>query len=110
MSGKLDQSLDEILSSRRQSARRGRGGRRGSTSAKATVSAPVGGIKKNTRTVRGGVRAAVINGPAAVNGDSKIIVSNLVSNATLCLGDALANTSPSQPPDVSEVQIKVCGT
>lgn len=89
MSDKLDQSLDEILNSRRQTARRGRGGRRAPNSTKPTVAAPVGGVKKNTRTARGGVRSAVPSGPAAGTGDSKIIVSNL-------------------PPDVSEVQIKVC--
>ncbi|MCJ1463426.1 hypothetical protein MMC07_002033 [Pseudocyphellaria aurata] len=87
MSDKLDQSLDEILNSRRQSSRRGRGGRRAPSSTKPTVSAPVGGVRKNTKTARGGVRAPVPSGPAAGNGDSKIIVSNL-------------------PPDVSEVQIK----
>ncbi|KAA6406791.1 MAG: rna recognition motif containing [Lasallia pustulata] len=89
MSGKLDQSLDEILSSRRQSAR-GRGrGRRAPNPARtngATVAVPVGGIKKTSKTTRGGAKAAVPSGPA-VSGDSKIIVSNL-------------------PPDVNEGQIK----
>ena len=80
MSEKLDQSLDEILSTRRHSARRGgRGGRRTTNPAKATATAPVGGIKKSTKTARGNVRAVVPSGPAAGNGDSKIIVSNLVS-------------------------------
>ena len=83
MTDKLDQSLDEILNSRRQTSRRGRGGRRASSSAKPTVAAPVGGVKKNTRSARGGVRAAVPSGPAAGNGDSKIIVSNLVCNPSL---------------------------
>ncbi|MCJ1298648.1 hypothetical protein MMC08_001438, partial [Hypocenomyce scalaris] len=89
MSGKLDQSLDEILSTRRQTAR-GRGrGRRAPNPARtngATVAAPVGGIKKNTKVARGGAKATVPSGPAA-GGDSKIIVSNL-------------------PPDVNETQIK----
>ena len=80
MSGKLDQSLDEILSTRRQTAR-GRGrGRRAPNPARtngATVAAPVGGIKKNIKVARGGAKAAVPSGPAA-SGDSKIIVSNLV--------------------------------
>ena len=83
MSGKLDQSLDEILSSRRQTARRGgRGGRRSAHPAKPTVVAPVGGVKKHVKPARGAVRAAVPSGPAAGSGDSKIIVSNLVSNNT----------------------------
>ena len=79
MSEKLDQSLDEILGSRRGNARRGRGGRRVASSARTTVAAPVGGIKKNTKVGRGGpAKAAVPSGPAAGNGESKIIVSNLV--------------------------------
>lgn len=87
MSDKLDQSLDEILNSRRQTARHGRGGRRAPSSAKPSVAAPVGGVKKNTRTTRGSVRAAVPSGPAAGSGDSKIIVSNLVCDCNLPLPD-----------------------
>lgn len=78
MSGKLDQSLDQILSTRRSSARRGRGGRRTPNPAKAHVTAPVGGIKKNTKLTKGAGRAMVPSGPAAGNGESKIIVSNMV--------------------------------
>lgn len=78
MSEKLDQSLDEILSTRRKSARRGgRGGRRAPNPTKATV-APIGGIKKNTKAARGTVKTGVPSGPSAGSGDSKIIVSNLV--------------------------------
>jgi THO complex subunit 4 len=78
MSEKLDQSLDEILSTRRKTARRGgRGGRRVPNPAKTTV-APIGGIRKNTRVTRGTVRTGVPNGPSSISGDSKIIVSNLV--------------------------------
>ncbi len=80
MSGKLDQSLDEILSTRRQTARRGRG-RRAPIPGKmngATATAPVGGIKKTTKNTRASGRATVPTGPAAGNGESKIIVSNLV--------------------------------
>ncbi|KAI9879637.1 MAG: hypothetical protein M1830_007878 [Pleopsidium flavum] len=89
MSGKLDQSLDEILSTRRQTARRGRGRRApnpGKTNG-ATAPPPVGGIKKATKLVRASARVPVPTGPAAGNGESKIIVSNL-------------------PPDVNETQIK----
>lgn len=78
MTEKLDQSLDEILSTRRKSARKGgRGGRRAPNPTKATV-APIGGIKKNTKTARGTVKTGVPSGPSAGSGDSKIIVSNLV--------------------------------
>ena len=75
MSGKLDQSLDEILSTRRTgTAARGRPRRRGAT----TRAAPVGGVSKSaakatTKTTGKG------NATAAAGGiDSKIIVSNLV--------------------------------
>ena len=78
MSENIDRSLDEILTSKRGAGRRGRGGRRGARSARTTTAAPVGGVKKNTKPTRGGVKAAIPSGPAAGNGDSKIIVSNLV--------------------------------
>ena len=66
------------MTSKRGSGRRGRGGRRGARSARTTAAAPVGGIKKNSKPARGGLKAAIPSGPAAGNGDSKIIVSNLV--------------------------------
>lgn len=87
MSGKLDQSLDEILSSRRHSARRGgRGGNRNTNASKRNVAPPVGGIKKNhitTRNARGAGRQVVPSGPADGAGASKIIVSNLVCITTV---------------------------
>jgi THO complex subunit 4 len=87
MSGKLDQSLDEILSTQRRSAVRGRRGRRVPTAGRTTaVVPPVGGIKKTTKQARGGIKA-VPTGPSGGNGDSKIQVSNL-------------------PKDVNEAQIK----
>ncbi|KAI9679558.1 MAG: hypothetical protein M1817_005580 [Caeruleum heppii] len=90
MSGKLDQSLDEILSTQRRSARRGRG--RGAaaknTTTRASVAAPAGGVKK-TRGAKASkpTKAVTPTGPAVGSGDSKIIVSNL-------------------PTDVNEGQIK----
>ncbi len=81
MSGKLDQSLDEILSTRRKTAGRrgGRGGRRVGTATKTAIAAPVGGIQKNTRGAKAAPAKSVVpSGPAAGNGESKIIVSNLV--------------------------------
>ena len=42
------------------------------------ATAPVGGIKKASRDAKAGTKAVVPSGPAAVSGDSKIIVSNLV--------------------------------
>ena len=80
MSGKLDQSLDEILSTRRKTAgRRGRGGRRTGNATKATTAPPVGGIQKSTRATKTvPAKSVVPSGPSAGSGESKIIVSNLV--------------------------------
>ena len=79
MSGKLDQSLDEILSTRRKTVgRRGRG-RRVGAGTKAATAAPVGGIQKNQKATKAApAKSAVPSGPAAGSGESKIIVSNLV--------------------------------
>lgn len=81
MSGKLDQSLDEILSNQRRSATRGnrRGSRRASHPGKtAAVAAPVGGVKKNVKTAKGAGKA-IPTGPSAGSGESKIVVSGMVS-------------------------------
>lgn len=83
MSGKLDQSLEEILSARKQTARRGRGGRargrRAPAPGRTTVTAPAGGIQKS-RNTKGPAKATAPSGPSGGNGESKIIVSNLVSD------------------------------
>lgn len=79
MSGKLDQALDDIVKTRRKAVgRRGRG-RRVPTGTRATTAAPTGGVQKSTKAGRGAAKAAVPTGPAAGSGDTKIIVSNLVS-------------------------------
>jgi THO complex subunit 4 len=80
MSDKLNQSLDDILSQRRTNPRSARPRRVAKGGAK--PAAPVGGIKKNTRQPKTTTKAS--NAAAAgiapkVNGESKIIVSNLVS-------------------------------
>lgn len=80
MSGKLDQSLDDILSTRPKNVR-GRA-RRAVNKARVASAAPVGGIQKNVKATKGTTRAAAPNGPAAGTGDSKIIVSNLVREPT----------------------------
>ncbi|KAK8087058.1 RNA recognition domain-containing protein [Apiospora phragmitis] len=89
MSGKLDQSLDEILSTQRRSVggRRGgaRGGRRSVGRAVATV-APVGGVTKTSKQ-KGAAAAKQTPAKGALAGDSKVVVSNL-------------------PKDVNEAQIK----
>jgi len=95
MSGKLDQSLDEILSSTKRSHTRSKRGRPSiGRNGKGTVAtaAPVGGVTKNTRNAKVGTKN-VPTGPAAgrrsIGGSlgSKAIISNL-------------------PKDVSEAQIK----
>ncbi len=83
MSSKLDQSLEDILSTRRKTVGgrgRGRGrGRRVPNAARVTTAAPAGGVQKSTKATRATGKASAPNGPAAGTGDSKIIVSNLVS-------------------------------
>ncbi|SPN98522.1 related to RNA annealing protein [Cephalotrichum gorgonifer] len=85
MSGKLDKSLDEILSSTRQ-----RGGQRRSqrrATGRPATTAPVGGVHKASKPARAGAAKATGARAAAPSGESKVIVSNL-------------------PKDVSEQQIK----
>ena len=96
MSGKLDQSLDDILSTRRKTAagRRGRG-RRVPNGTRVTTAAPAGGIQKSTRGAKGASKTTVPSGPTA-GGDTKIIVSNLVRKTELQLHHAPTNT-PSPP-------------
>lgn len=76
MSGKLDQSLDEILKDRRQNVRRPRTRRAAAGKSTAPAPAPVGGVKKTTKATKPVNKAAPAGKPGT--GDSKIIVSNLV--------------------------------
>ncbi|OHE99224.1 RNA recognition domain-containing protein [Colletotrichum orchidophilum] len=89
MSGKLDQSLDEILSTQRRSTGGpGRRSQRRSTGGRPAAAAPVGGVQKTSRPARGAVaNKPNVAKPAQGSGDSKVIVSNL-------------------PKDVNEQQIK----
>ncbi|TKA83627.1 hypothetical protein B0A55_00450 [Friedmanniomyces simplex] len=88
MSGKLDQSLDAIMTESggkagvRGGSRRGPP-RRAAVKAKVTPAAPTGGVQKSTRPPRNAPTAPAVVPP----GDSKIIVSNL-------------------PFDISETQLK----
>ena len=95
MSGKLDQSLDEILSTQRRgkSNARGRGGRR-SAGGKPANAAPAGGIQKNTKPARNAAKPAPAKS-AGLTGESKIVVSNLVSRvleAFPCVSPFTANS------------------
>jgi THO complex subunit 4 len=87
MSGKLDQSLDEILSTQKRGSRTRRGAgagaaRRAPSGRTTAVAAPVGGIKKPAKAARGAVKA-IPTGPSGGSGDSKIVVSNLVCSHDL---------------------------
>jgi len=108
MSGKLDQSLDEIMkdtTAPRQARGRGRP-RKAAVKVTAAV-APTGGVAKKTRAAKVTRVAATPAVPAPTSGESKIIVSNLVSpmRITYTLQFRLML---SQPEDVNEAQIKVC--
>lgn len=105
MSGKLDQSLEDITKSRR-AANRGnrRGGRAATTS---TKTGPAAGVTKNSRAAKKNTAAVAATVPIATTGEGKIIVSGLVRvKPTRFSSNLSANTI--QPSDVTEVQIKVC--
>ncbi|PVH88782.1 hypothetical protein DL98DRAFT_157035 [Cadophora sp. DSE1049] len=88
MSGRLDKSLDEIISTQRTSTGRGRGrrgGRRTTQTGKPATVAPVGGIKKTTKSTRNPVKA-IPTGPSG-SGEGKVMVSGF-------------------PKDISEIMIK----
>jgi len=104
MSGKLDQSLDEILSTQRRTAGRRRSVRR--PAGQPVKPAPVGGIHKTARPVRSASAKTAPTKAVGSVGISKVVVSNMVrSYLSLALRPA---ANPSQPKDVSEAQIKVC--
>ncbi|KAI0162767.1 hypothetical protein BJ166DRAFT_612747 [Pestalotiopsis sp. NC0098] len=82
MSGKLDQSLDEIVSTQRKAGGR-RGGRNPArrASGRTTTVAPVGGVQKNSKKPQTAAKQA----PAKASGgpgDSKVVVSNLPKDVT----------------------------
>ncbi len=80
--GKLDQSLDEILYTQRRNATgRRRSTRRVATAGRpAAAAAPAGGIQKSKITRSASGKGAPARSAGAV-GESKIVVSNLVSNS-----------------------------
>lgn len=85
---KLDKSLDDILSTRRQTAgRRGRGRRAATAAGRVTKAAPVGGIQKSAKGTKASTKAATQNGASSgTGGDTKVIVSNLVSISSQASG------------------------
>lgn len=91
MSGRLDKSLDEIITSQRGGGRgrTRRGARRSGPVGKAATVAPVGGIKKNPKSARGSVKP-IPTGPSG-NGEGRILVSGFVSHRPSPLRQAFAN-------------------
>ncbi|KAI0970789.1 hypothetical protein F4678DRAFT_103114 [Xylaria arbuscula] len=84
--GKLDQPLDEIISTQRRTV----GGRRRSQrrpAGRPVAAAPVGGVQKTSRQPRNAAAKQAPTKAAGGNGESKVVVSNL-------------------PKDVNEAQIK----
>jgi hypothetical protein len=77
MSSKLDTSLDDILKTRRQTNKRGRGGRR-SDAARPAPSGPVGGVSKSAKPAKQPRSAPSGSGVPETTG--KILVSGLVSH------------------------------
>lgn len=79
MSGKLDKPLDDIVSARRKSAGNRRSTRR---TAGRPAAAPAGGIQKAKPAARGAAGKGAAGKAAGPQGESKVIVSNLVCFAT----------------------------
>lgn len=84
--GKLDQSLDEIMKDAKPVRAAGRGRARvprraAAVKAAAATAAPAGGVSKKTKAPKGPKAAAAAAPAVPTSGDSKIIVSGLVSQA-----------------------------
>lgn len=90
MSSKLDTSLDDILKTRRQTTRRGRGGRR-SDAARPAPSGPVGGVGKSTKPAKR--PKSTSSGSAVPETTGKILVSGLVSVSNASYSVNSANVS-----------------
>ncbi|KAL8989683.1 MAG: hypothetical protein Q9169_008307 [Polycauliona sp. 2 TL-2023] len=93
MSAKLDMALDDVVMTERTARRRGRGGRRAPNAAR-KAAAPVGGIQKNTRPVRGALKPAVANGLAAGSGESKIIPTDVTEKNVKAVRTGDQNVAP----------------
>jgi hypothetical protein len=76
----MEQSLDDILKANQPTRGRGRSSRRSGAGRPAAAAAPVGGVSKSTR--QGKQSKAAPTAPAAIlSGETKIMVSNLVSRS-----------------------------
>jgi THO complex subunit 4 len=106
-SNKMEQSLDDILKASKTS-RRGRSGRKSTgTGRPATTAAPVGGVSKSTKQQGRQPKAAPTAPAASLGGETKIMVSNLVSQTQ---HSHTNTTNISQPRDIDNAQLQVCKT
>ncbi|KAL1642452.1 RNA-binding RNA annealing protein [Diplodia intermedia] len=98
MSDKLNQSLDEILKANKRATRARPATRRAASGKGAAVTAPVGGVKKNTKAPKAAAKANIPTGPASkAHGDSKILVSNLPHDVTEPqIKDTLVDLTPTK--------------
>ncbi|KAI5928061.1 RNA recognition domain-containing protein [Camillea tinctor] len=87
MSGKLDQPLDEIISSQRRAVAGGRRRSQRRPAGRPATTAPIGGVQKTSKQNRAATTKQTPAKAAGGNGESKVVVSNL-------------------PKDVNESQIK----
>ncbi|KAI0181507.1 RNA recognition domain-containing protein [Hypoxylon sp. FL1284] len=87
MSGKLDKSLDEILSTQRRVATSARRKSLRRPAGRVATTAPVGGVQKTSKQARAAANKQAPAKAAGGHGESKVVVSNL-------------------PKDVNENQIK----
>lgn len=92
MSANLDKSLDDLVGSRRQTAR-GTTRRRGGSRRAATKPSAVGGVKKSTKAAPKAAHPA----PVAQTGSSKILVSGLVSSCSSDVSTCPCANLPSLP-------------
>ncbi|RKF79100.1 mRNA export protein mlo3 [Golovinomyces cichoracearum] len=76
MSGKLDQSLDEIISTQRRSNVRAKGGRHVRRPGRSVAVNPAAGVRKNPKASKGTLKP-VPTGPSSVNSNGKILVTGL---------------------------------
>ncbi len=103
----MELSLDEILKTNKNPRGQGRGGRRSNPGRAAASAAPVGGVSKSTRQAK--QAKATPTAPAASSaGETKIMVSNLVSSCTN--PTSMDSTNVLQPLDVEQSQLQVCKT
>lgn len=92
MSANLDKSLDDLVGSRRQTARQTTR-RRGGSRRAATKPSAVGGVKKATKAAPKAAHPA----PVAQTGSSKILVSGLVSSCSSDVSTCPCANLPSLP-------------